>query len=133
MVLNCTSRACEGHPMHIKTLTKTHPFPIGAPLLIPPSLHILLRLFHLNTIPNRPTNHFSHILLHSLSGMHHPRGGGAHTIMFQIYFLHHLLDHNFYTVLHITNLRCLPSQIRTRTICRLNKYTMERHHTQLML
>ena len=56
-----------------------------------------------------------------------------HTTMLQIYFLHHLLNHNFYTLLHLNNLRCLPSQIRTRKTNKHNKCTMERHPILLML
>ena len=128
-----TSRAWKGHPMHITTLTRTHPFPLGAPLLIPPGLHILLGLLHLSTIPSWPASHFSHMLHHNLSGKHHPRGGGPHTTMLQLYCLHHLLNHKFYTLLHLNNLRCLPSRIRTRTTDGHRKSTVERHPILLML
>ena len=133
MGLERTRRACKGHPMHIKTLTKTHTFCFGGPLLIPFGLHLLLGILHLSIIPSRPTSHFSHILLHSLNGMHHPRGGGPHTTMLQLYCLHLLLNHNFYTLLHLNNLRCLPSQIQIQTTDRHTKYTVERHPILLIL
>jgi len=31
MGLDHTIKVCKGHPMHITTLTKTHPFPLRAP------------------------------------------------------------------------------------------------------
>lgn len=133
MGLSYTSRACKGHPMHITTLTRTHPFPLGGPLHIPPGLPLLLGLLHLIIIPSRPASHFSHILRHSLSGMHHPRGEGPHTKIIKLYCLHLLLNHNFYTLLHLNNLRSLPSQIRTRTTDRHNKYIVEIHPILLML
>ena len=52
MGLGHTSRAYKGHPMHITTLTTTHPFLLRDPLLIPPSLHLLLGLLQLSTIPS---------------------------------------------------------------------------------
>lgn len=79
MGLDHISKECKGHLTHITTLTKTHPFPLRAPLLIPPSLHLLLSLLHLCTILSQPTDHFSHIL-QNLSGMHNPKGGGPHII-----------------------------------------------------
>ena len=133
MGLDHTKRACKGHPMHITTPTRPWPFPLGDPLLILPVQHLLLGPLHLSIIPSRPTSHFSHMLHHSLSGMHCPRGGGPHTIMLQLYCLSHLLKHNFYTLLHLNNLRCLPSWIQTRTTDRHNKYTVERHPILLML
>lgn len=126
MSLGHTSRECKGHPMHITTPTRTHPYLLGDPLLIIPSLHLLLGPLHLDIIPSQPTNHFNHMLHHNLSGMHHPRGGGPNTTMFQLYCLHHLPNHKFYTLLHLNNLRCLPNQIQTRTIDKHNKYTVER-------
>ena len=133
MGLGHMSRACKGHPMHITTPTIPHPYLLGDPLLILPSLHLLLGPLHLSIIPNQLASHFNHMLHHNMSGVHHPRGGGPNTTMSQLYCLHHLPSHNFYTLLHLNNPRCLPSQIRTRTIDRHNKYTVERHHIQLML
>jgi len=133
MGLDHTSRECKGRPMNITSLTKTHPFLLWAPLLIPPGLHLLPSLLYLSTIPSQPTNHFGHMLLHNLSGMHHPRGGGPHTTMLQLYCLHLLLKHIFYTLLHVNNLRCLPNQTRTRTIDKHSRSTKERHPTLLMM
>lgn len=88
---------------------------------------------HLSITPNQPASHFNHMLYHNLNGMHRPRGGGPNTKMLQPYCFHHLSNHSFYTLLHPSNPRCLPSQIQTRTTDKLNKYTMERHRIQLML
>lgn len=41
---------------------RTHPLPLGVLLLILHGPHLLLGLMHLNTIPNLPINHFSHML-----------------------------------------------------------------------
>ena len=133
MGLGDTSRACKGHPMHIATPTRPHPFPLGDPLLILPGMHLLFGPLHLSIIPSRLATHFNHMLHHSLNGMHHPRGGGPHTTMLQPYCLHHLLNHIFYTLLHLKNPRCLPNQITTWKINRHSKYTMERHPILLML
>ena len=106
--------------------------PSWAPLLIPPGLHLLPGLLHLSTIPSWPTNHFSHILVQNLIGMHHPKGGSPHTKMLQLYCIHLHLNHNFYTLLHLNNLICLPNQTRTWTTDRHNRYTVERKPTLLM-
>ena len=131
--LDHTSRACKGHPMHITTPTKPQLYLLGDPLLILLGLHLLLGHMNLNIIPSHPTSHFNLMFHHNLSGIPHTRGGGPNTTMLQLYCLHHLPNHNSYTLLHPSNPRCLPIQIRTRTIGRLNKYTVEKHHIQLML
>lgn len=81
MGLGHTNKACKGHPMHIATPTRPHPYLLGGPLLILPGLHLLLGPLHLSIIPSQPTNHFNHMLHHNLSGMQRPRGGGPHTTM----------------------------------------------------
>ena len=110
-----------------------HPFPLGALMLILHGPHLLPGLLHLNTIPNLPINHFSHILLHNLSGMHHPRGGGPHTTNIEPYCLHLHLNHNSFTLIHISNPRCLLNQIWTWTIDRHNRSIVGKHLTLPML
>ena len=133
MDLGHTSKSCKGHHMHITTPTRPHSFPFGGPLLILPNLHLLLGPLHHSIIPIRPASHFNHMLCHNLRGMHHPRGGGPYTTMLKLYFLHLLLNHKFYTLLHLSNLRCMSNQIQTLTIDRHTTSTVERHPTLLML
>lgn len=109
MALGNTSRACKGHIVYITTSTRPHPFPLGGPLLILPGLHLLLGPLHHNIIPSQLASHFNHMFCHSLSGMHPAGCRGPHTTMLQLYFLHDLLNHNFYTLLHLNNPKCLPS------------------------
>lgn len=133
MGIDHTSKACKGHPIHINIPTPPQPYLLGDPLLILPGIHLLLGPLHISITPNQPSSHFNHTLYHNLRGMHHPRGGGPNTTMLQLYCVHHLPNHIYYTLLHPSNPRCLPSQIQTRTTDRLSKYAMERHHIQLML
>jgi len=106
-----TSRVCKGHPMHTTTQTKPHLYLLWDPLLILLGLHPFLGHMHLSIIPSHLASHFNLMLYHNLSGIHHSRGGGPNATMLQLYFLHHLPNHNSYTLLHPTNPRCLPSQI----------------------
>ena len=133
MSLDHTNKACKGCPTHITTQTKTQPYLLGDPLLILPGLHPLLGPMHLSITRNQPASHFNLMLYHNLNGIRHSMGGDPNTTMLQLYCLHHLPNHNSYTLLHPSNPRCLPSQIQTQTIGRLSKYTMERHHILLML
>ena len=98
MGLDHTNKACKGQPMHITTPTKPQPYLLGDPLLILPGLHPLLGPLHLNITPSQLASHFNHMLRHNLNGIHHPWGGGPHTTMLQLYFLHALLNHRFYTL-----------------------------------
>ncbi len=127
--LDHTSRVCKDHPMHITDPTKPQLHLIGDPLLILPGLHPLLGPMHLNTIPSQPANHSNLKIRHNISGIPHPRGGGPNSTMFQLYCLHHLPNRNSCTLLHLGNPRCLPSQMQTQTIGRLNKHTVDRHDT----
>lgn len=133
MGLDHMNKAWKGRPIHITTRTKPQPYLLGDPLLILPSVHPLLGSVHLSIIPSQPTSHFNLMLHHNLSGMHRSKSGGLNTTMLHLYCLHHLPNHSSYTLLHPSNPRCLPNQIRTQTIGRLSKYTMERHHIQLVL
>ena len=131
--LDHTNRVCKSHPMHITNPTKPHLYLLGDTLIILPSLHPLLGPMHLSVIPSHLTNHFKPMSSHNMSRIPHSRGGGSNSTMLQLYYIHHLPNHNSYTLLHPSNARCLPSQIQTKKISRLNKYIVERHHTQLML
>ena len=133
MGLDHTNMECKGHPMHITTPTKPQLYLLGDPLLILPSLHPLLGHMHLNIIRSQPANHFNLMFSHNINGIPHTRGGGPNSTMFQPYCLHHLPNHNSYTLVHPSKPICPPNQILTQKIGRLNKYTVERHHTQLML
>jgi len=131
--LDHTCRVCKGHLMHITTPTKPELYLLGDPLLILPSLHPLLGPMHLSIIPSQPISHSNLMFCHNLNGLPYSRGGDPHTKMLPLYFLHHLPTHNSYTLIHPRNPRCLPSKTRTQIIGRINKYTVERHHTQLIL
>lgn len=109
--LDHTREACKGHPMHITTPTKPHLYLLGDPLVVLPGLQHLLGHMHLSSIPIHLASHFNLMLYHNLSGIHNSRGGGPNTTMLQLYFLHHLPNHNSYTLLHPSNCRCLPCQI----------------------
>lgn len=131
--LDHSRRVCKDHAMHVIDPTKPQLHLLGDPLLIPPGLHPLLGPMHLSTIPSKPTDHFNLIISHNISGIPHLRGGSPNSTMLHLYCLHHLPNHNSCTLLHLGNPRCSPSEVQTETIGRLNKHTMERHHTQLML
>lgn len=131
--LDHKGRACKGHPIHITTPNRMHTFPLGVLLLILHGPHLLPILVHLNTIPNLPINHLCHMLPHNLIGIPHHKGGGPHSTNLQPYYLHLHLNHNSFSLLHLTNFRCLLSQIQTQTTSKDSKSIVERHPTLPML
>ena len=102
--LSHTNKACKMHPAPIIIPTRMHPFHLGTLLLIHHGPHLLLGLMRLSIIPNVLINHFSHMLLHILSGITHHKGGGINSTNLLLYCLHPNLNHNSLILLHLGNL-----------------------------
>ncbi len=90
------------HPSHLGTLPLIHHGP-----------HLLLGLMLLNILPNLSINHFSHILLHILSGITHHKGGGLKLTNLLFYYLHPNRNHKSLILTHLSNLKFLLNQIQS--------------------
>ena len=126
------NRVCKVH-LTLILIIRVHPCNLGTPPLLHPGLHLLLGLTTLHIILSLWTNHFSSMFLKNLSGKTHHKGGWLNIIKHLLECLHPNLNLSLLMLLHPSCPRCLHSPIRTWTIDRYNKFTMERHPIQLML